>query len=252
MDDIVQFLLTMAKKTTESKLNKKEQNLVKEMIKAGVHFGHSKSRKDPRMDPFIEGLRNNVSIIDLNKTITKLEEALKFLQRIVKQKGTILFVGIQPQAKEITRKTAEKCNMPYMVERWLGGTLTNFKTICKRIDYLISLEKRKKAGELKKYTKKEQMLFDEEIEKLNRDLGGIKGLEKLPDAVFVMSVRHNLGAVKEARRKNIPIVGLVDTDSNPALANYPIPANDDAFSALEFILNQIGEAVSKQETKVKK
>lgn len=242
----------MTKKTTELKLNKKEQDLIKEMIKSGVHFGHSKSRKDPRMDSFIEGLRNNVSIIDLKKTVDKLEKALEFVKQIVKQKGAVLFVGIQPQAKEITKKTAEKCNMPYMVERWLGGTLTNFKTIRKRIDHLISLEKKKKSGELEKYTKKEQMLFNEEIDKLNQDLGGIKGLEKLPDAIFVLSVRHNLGAVKEARRKNIPIVGLVDTDSNPALADYPIPSNDDALSALKFMLNQIEEAILKQKTKVKK
>ena len=230
---------------TEEKLTKKEEGLVKKMAEAGVHFGHGKSRKNPKMNPYIYALRNNVCIIDLVLTAKKLEEALKFIKEIVKKGGVVLFVGTQPQVKKITKEVAEECDMPYVVERWLGGILTNFKTIHKRVEYLIDLEKKKKAGELKKYTKKEQLLFKQEIEKLNKNLSGIKKLNKLPDVVLVLGVKNNLAAVKEARRKKIPIVGLVDTDSDPTLVDYPIPSNDEAVSALKFMLEQFKEVILK-------
>lgn len=230
---------------SEIKLTKKEEALVKKMAEAGVHFGHSKSRKNPHMDSYIHTLRNSVHIIDLVSTVKKLDEALKFVKETAKKGGIILFVGIQPQAKNITQEAAKECGMPYVVGRWLGGTLTNFKTIFKRVEYLLDLEKKKKSKELEKYTKKEQMLFDEQMEKLNRNLGGIKELNKLPDAIFVLSVRHCLAAVREAKRKKIPIIGLVDTDSDPALADYPIPANDDAISALKFMLEQVKDVILK-------
>lgn len=229
----------------EEKVTKKEESLIKKMAKAGVHFGHSKSRKNPRMTPYVHSLRNNIQIIDLVSTAKKLDEALKFIKELVKNKGTVLFVGIQPQAKKITRETAEECKMPYVAERWLGGVLTNFKTIFKRVEHLRDLEKKKAAGELGKYTKKEQLLFDQEIEKLNKNLGGIKNLDKLPDAVLVLSIKKNSTVVREARRKKIPLIGLADTDSDPALVDYPIPSNDDAISALKFMLEQIKEVILK-------
>ena len=229
----------------EEKLTKKEEGLVKKMAKAGVHFGHSKSRRNPRMTPYIHTLRNNVSIIDLTASVKQLEKALNFVKETVKQGGSMLFVGIQPQTKEMTQKAAEECGMPYVIERWLGGTLTNFETIHKRVEYLLDLEKKKKSKELKKYTKKEQMLFDEEMKKLNKNFGGIKELNKLPSAVLVLSVKHSLAAVKEARRKKIPIIGLADTDSDPSLVDYPIPSNDDAISALQFMLEQFKQVVIK-------
>lgn len=235
----------MIKINTEESLNKNEKSLVKKMAEAGVHFGHSKSRKNPRMTPYIYTLRNDIHIIDLVSSVRKLEEALEFIKEIVKKGGFVLFVGIQPQARETVKEVTKECNMPYVIDRWLGGTLTNFKTIHKRVEYLLDLEKKKKAKELEKYTKREQMLFDEEIEKLNKNLGGIKELNKLPDAVLVLSTKNNLAAVREARRKKIPVVGLVDTDSDPMLVDYPIPSNDEAVSALKFMLEQFKKIIIK-------
>ncbi len=231
--------------TTKEKSTKKEKNLIEEMLEIGVHFGHGKSRKNPRMDPYVSTLRNGIHIIDLKSSVQKLEEAFNFIKETVKNGGVILFIGTQPQAKYITRETAEECEMPYVVERWIGGILTNFKVIRKRVEYLIDLEKKKAAGELEKYTKKEQMLFGEEIKKLNRKFGGIKSLTKLPDAVFILSIKKSMSAVKEAQRKKIPIVGLADTDSDPTLADYPIPSNDEAVSVLKFMLAQIKEVIIK-------
>ncbi len=244
----------MIQEKSKEKFNKKEENLIKKMIEAGIHFGHSKSRKNPRMDPYIYTLKNNVSIIDLMSSMKKLNEALDFIKEVVKKEGSILFVGTEPQAKKVTKETAEECAMPYVVERWLGGTLTNFQITHKRVEHLLELENKKKVGELKKYTKREQMLFDEEIEKLNKKFGGIKKLDKLPDAVFVLSARGDLAAVKEAKRKKISVIGLVDTDSDPTLIDYFIPSNDDAISALKFMLGQVKDVITKaksQKPKVK-
>jgi len=229
----------------KQKLSKKEEALIEKMAEAGVHFGHNKSRKNPKMNTYILATRNNIHIIDLTYTLKKLDKALKFIKEIVRKGGIVLFVGTQPQAKKITKEAAEECHMPYVVERWLGGILTNFKTIRQRVEYLLDLEKKKKSGELKKYTKKEQLLFDQEMEKLNRNFGGIKKLDKLPEALFVLGIKHNSAAIKEAIRKKIPIVSLVDTDSDPTLVDYPIPSNDEAVSVLEFMLEQVKEVVVK-------
>lgn len=229
----------------EEKLSKNEESLVKKMAEAGVHFGHGKSRRNPRMAPYIHTLRNDVHIINLVSSVRKLEEALELVKEIAKKRGSVLFVGIQPQAREAVKEMAKECDVPYVIDRWIGGILTNFKTIRKRVEYLLDLEKKKKTGELKKYTKREQMLFDEEIEKLNKNLGGIKELVKLPDAVVVLSIKNNLAAVKEARKTKIPIIGLADTDSDPMLVDYPIPSNDDAVSALKFMLEQFKKIILK-------
>lgn len=230
--------------TSEEKINKKEKGLMEEMIKAGVHFGHSKSRKNPKMNPYIYAIRNDVCIIDVGLTLEKLKEAIEFIKETAKKGEIILFVGVQPQEKKVIKETAEECKMPYVVERWLGGILTNFKAIRKRVEYLLDLERKKKAGELEKYTKKEQMLFDEEIEKMNRNFGGIKTLEKLPDAILILNLKKNSTPVREARRKKIPIIGLADTDTDPTLADYPIPSNDETVSVLRFMLEQIKEAIN--------
>ena len=236
----------MTKTTSEEKTTKKDESLIKKMLEAGIHFGHSKSRKNPRMNPYISTIRNNINIIDLESSAKKLQEALDFIQETIKKGGVVLFVGTQPQAKQITMAAARECGMPYVVERWIGGILTNFKVVRKRVEYLKDLEKKKAAGELAKYTKKEQMLFDEEIEKLNKKFGGIKEMIKLPDALLVLSIKKSLAAVREAQRKKIPIVGLADTDSDPMMANYPIPANDEAISALEFMLDKFKEVILKK------
>lgn len=235
----------IAKTTSEEKPTKKEESLVKKMLEVGVHFGHSKSRKNPQMTPYISTIRNNINIIDLESSAKKLQEALDFIKETVKKGGIVLFVGTQSQAKQITMVAAEECGMPYVVERWIGGILTNFKVIRKRVEYLKDLEKKKAAGELAKYTKKEQMLFDEEMEKLNKKFGGIKELNKLPDMLLVLSVKKSWTVVREARRKKIPIVGLADTDSDPTTVDYPIPSNDEAVSALEFMLDKFKEIIIK-------
>lgn len=237
--------------TTESeeKLSKNEKNLIEKMNEAGVQFGHGKSRSNPKMKSYISAVKNDISIIDLESTVKHLIKALEFIGETVKKGGNVIFVGVQFQAGAMTKKAAEECDVPYVVQRWIGGILTNFSTIRKRVGYLLDLEKKKKSGELGKYTKREQMLFQEEIEKLNKKFGGIKNLEKLPDAIVVLSVKFSLAAVKEALIKKIPVVGLVDTDSDPSLIDYPIPSNDDAVSALEFMIDQFKETVKKNKGK---
>ncbi len=232
---------TKTKKKTKSAIQNIEKKLpsLEEMLKAGVHFGHRASKWNPKMGPYIFTARNNIHIIDLEKTREKLEEALKFIQGVRDKKGTILFVGTKVAAKEITRQIAEECKMPYVVEKWIGGTLTNFGVISKRLEYFRDLEKKKKSGELEKYTKKEQHEFSLELQKLGRQFDGIKEMIKLPDALLVVDAHKEKLAVKEARVKKIPVIGLCDTNTDPETIDYPIPANDDASSSLKLILGTI-------------
>jgi small subunit ribosomal protein S2 len=230
---------------TEDKKTMVSEELVKEMFKAGVHFGHKKSNRHPKMEQYIYGLKSNIQIIDLEKTIENMEVALEFIEGIVKKGGKILFVGIRPQCQSLIEETARKCKMPYVALRWIGGLLTNFRTIRKRIDYFIDLEKKREEGELKKYTKKEQKHFDKEIEKLKKNFDGIRDLKELPDVIFVLGVKEHMTPIREAKIKKIPVVALVDTDSNPTLVDYVIPSNDEAISAIQFMLNQIEKVIVK-------
>jgi len=239
------------KKVKKTKTNKKttSRNIEKilpsleEMLKAGVHFGHRTSKWNSKMKPYIFTARNNVHIIDLEKTQEKLSEALKFIQKIKEKKEVILFVGTKVAAKEITSQMAKKCRMPYVNERWLGGTLTNFGIISKRLEYFRDLEEKNKKGELKKYTKKEQHQFGVELQKLERQFGGIKKMLKLPEALLVVDVQKEKLAVKEARMKNIPVIGLCDTNADPSIIDYPIPVNDDAITSLKLILGVINKVL---------
>jgi len=219
------------------------EELAKEMFKAGVQFGHKKSNRHPKMEPYIYGIKNNIQIIDLEKTMKGLQDALNFIEEIISKGGKILFVGIRPQCNVLIKESAEKCNMPYVALRWIGGLLTNFRTIRKRIDYFINLEKNKEEGELKKYTKKEQKHIEKEIEKLKKNFGGLRSMDKLPDAIFVLGVKEHMTAIREAKKKKIPVISLVDTDSNPTMIDYIIPSNDEAVSALEFMLNQVEKVI---------
>src|SRR4030042_4307288 len=218
--------------------------LAQKMLEAGVHFGHKKSNWNPKMGPYIYGLKNNIYIIDLEKTMEQLEKAISFICETKKNNGKILFVETRIQSQSLIEQIAKNCRMPYVIASWIGGLLTNFKHIRKRGEYFIDLEKKKASGELKKYTRKAQQRFDKEMEKLRKKFEGIKDLEKLPEAIFVLSVKSQMTVVREARKKNIPVVGLVDTDTNPTLIDYPIPANDDSISALKFILELIEEAIN--------
>lgn len=234
----------MVEKKTKSIVS---ESLAKDMFKAGVHFGHRKSAWNPKMKPFIFGVRNNVHIIDLEKTMEKLEKALEFIKSTLKEKGQILLIGTRPQDQLLIEKAAKEVKMPYVVTRWIGGLLTNFTVVRKRVDYLIELEGKKKSGEFKKYTKKEQLNFDREIEKLKKKFEGVKTLKKLPDVILVLSLKEQKTAITEARKKNIPIIALVDTNCDPDLVDYPIPSNDDASSALEFMLGKIIEVIKKND-----
>jgi len=225
-----------------------------EMIRAGLHFGHRTSKYHPKMEPFLHGVRNTVHILDVEKTVEKFKEALKFIQKLILEDKVILFVGTKIQVKDLVKKTAEECGLPYVTERWLGGTFTNLKTVQKRIEYFKELEQKKKEGELEKYSKKERADFDKELKDLEMKFGGIKNLNRLPDAVFIIDMKQNEIAVREASKKGVKIIGIVDTNIDPSLADFPIPANDDSISSVQYILDKIKEVIlkTKKETESKK
>lgn len=210
-----------------------------QLLEAGVHFGHKTSRWHPKMEPYIFGVRNDVHIFDLEKTLKKLEEAIIFMQSVLARSGSILFVGTKPAAKSIVREAAQELNLPYVSGRWLGGTLTNFKTISKRLQYLKNLEEEEKSGAWEKYVKKEKLQLQKKMAKLNEQLAGIRNLIRLPDAIFVADVKVDNIAVREAKRTGIPVVAICDTNVDPSAIDYPIPANDDATPALKIIMDTV-------------
>ncbi|MFA6973850.1 MAG: 30S ribosomal protein S2 [Parcubacteria group bacterium] len=213
------------------------------MLKNGVHFGHQKSRKNPKMSEYIFGTKNGINIIDLEKTVKSLEEANLFIEKIVSEGQEILFVGTKKQAKNIVESAAKACGMPYVVERWLGGTFTNFKNISGRTKYLRDGQEKMVKGEYAKYTKFEQMKFAEELERMESRMGGIKHMLKYPGAIFVTGVLEDSLAIAEARKKNIPIIALADTNVDPTIIDYPIPANEDAVSSLRLMVAYVTKAV---------
>ena len=226
----------------ESKKN--EETSMMNMLKAGVHFGHKKSKRHPKMSQYIYTVRNGISIIDLGKTMAKLNDALEFVKDISSKGGVVLFVGTKKQARETVKEAAEKCGMPYVTERWLGGTFTNFEKIASSIKRLEKMILEKESGELeKRYNKKERLEIDREIKRLERKFGGIKIMKKLPEAVFIIDTKEDLTAVIESNSKKIPTVAVVDTNANPALVNYPIPSNDDAVGAIKLIANAVADAI---------
>ncbi len=234
---------------------KKEKDKFKidpeEMTRAGVHFGHRTSRINPKMNQYLFGVRNTVHIIDVEKTKEKLVEALDFVQKLISENKILLLVGTKIQIKDLVKSVAEECGLPYIAERWLGGTFTNFSTILKRVNYYKDLEGKKSSGELEKYTKKERAKFDQELKGLEIKFKGIKDLSRLPDAIFVCDMRKDKLAVKEARDKGVKVIALCDTNVDPTLADYPIPASDDAISAVKYILDKLKEAILKAKAKVK-
>jgi small subunit ribosomal protein S2 len=238
------------KEKTSSKVKKDDFKLdLEEMAQAGLHFGHRTSRVHPKIKPYLYGVRNTIHLFDLEKTKEKLKEALKFIQEIIAENKTLLIIGTKVQVKDLVKKTAEEYGLPYVNERWLGGTFTNFDTIKKRIDYYKDLERKRKEGELEKYTKKEKAKFDQELKNLEIKFGGIKNLERLPDAILVLDLRKDAFSVKEAKMKGVKIVGIADTNVDPTLADYPIPANDDAISSVKYILEKVAGAIKKSKPK---
>ena len=216
---------------------------LQQLLEAGVQFGHYTNRWDPRMKPYIYTARNGIYIIDLQKTLEKVEEAYAAILEIAKNGGQVLFVGTKKQAQEAVKETAIKTKQFYVDSRWLGGILTNFRTIRKRIKYLEDLEKLVKTGEINKYPKKEINDLLRQKAKLELNLTGIKKMEKLPQAIFVIDPRKEENAVKEARKLGIPVFGIVDTNCSPEGIDYVIPANDDAIKSVKLIVSTVGNAI---------
>lgn len=216
---------------------------MKSLLEAGVHFGHQTQRWHPRMRQYIFAQRNGIHIIDLQQSMTLLERARQFISQIVEGGGNILFVGTKRQAQDSIEQAAKRCEMFYVKHRWLGGMLTNFPTIQGRIDYLVQLEERRARGAFNLLTKKEALKLEEQIERLNRNFGGVKEMTRLPAALFVVDIGRESIAVAEGRRMNIPIVALVDTDGDPNLVDYPIAANDDAIRSIGLVTSRMADAV---------
>jgi len=215
---------------------------MKTLLEAGVHFGHQTRRWNPKMKRFIFAERNGIHIIDLQQTVQRLDEACDFVRDQVANSETVLFVGTKKQAQEAIETEAKRCFMPYVSNRWLGGTLTNFATIQARIDHLVRLEDQRERGEFDRLPKKEALKIEEEVSRLNRYLGGIKEMTKLPGALFVVDPSKERIAIAEALRMDIPVVAMVDTNCNPEEIEYPIPSNDDAIRAIKFMANATANA----------
>ncbi len=229
------------------------RSTIEELLKAGSHFGHLTSRWDPRMKKYIFMDRNNIHIIDLMQTQVLLDKAADAARRFARRGKKILFTGTKKQAQEIVREHAESCDMPFMVQRWMGGTMTNFQTIRRSIRRMEDIERMEKEGTLDKLKKKEKLMRMREHEKLEATLGGIRNMANLPGAIFIVDVKREHIAVSEARKLGIPIIAMVDTNGDPREIDYPIPANDDALSSIELVTSTITEAIHEglQERKAK-
>ena len=247
--------LVKEKSEIQEKRERNEFNLnLEEMLEAGLHFGHQTTKGHPKMAPYIQGAKNSIHIIDLNKAREKFEEALRFIKELIIQEKVLFFVGTKIQAKKIIKEVAKECGFPYVTERWLGGTFSNFDVMKKRVDYWKELERKRDSGELEKYTKKERLEIEDEMKKLDMKFTGIKNMERLPDAIFIIDMENEKIAVREARMKGITVIGICDTNVDPRLADYPIPASDDAMSSIRYILEKVKEVVlkTKEESKRKK
>lgn len=218
---------------------------MRQMLEAGVHFGHQTRFWNPKMAPYIFGQRNKIHIINLEKTVVMYRDAEKFVRRLSANRGSVLFVGTKRAAQEIIAEEATRCGMPYVNHRWLGGMLTNFKTVRQSIKRLKDLEAQVADGSIERLQKKEQLTIAREIVKLNRSLGGIKDMNTLPDAIFIVDVGFQKGAIIEAQKLGIPVIGVVDTNNSPAGIDYIIPGNDDSARAIRLYCAGIADAVLK-------
>ena len=216
---------------------------MRQMLEAGVHFGHQTRFWNPKMEQYIFGHRNKIHIINLEKTLVKYQEAMGFVRKMASNKGTILFVGTKRQAREIVAEEAQRAGAPYVDERWLGGMLTNFKTVKGSIKRLKELEQMSEDGSLEKMSKKEALMLQRELDKLHKSLGGIKDMSGLPDALFVIDVGYHKIAITEARKLGIPLVAVVDTNHNPDGVDYVIPGNDDSSRAIRLYARGIADAI---------
>lgn len=221
---------------------------LEELLKSGAHFGHKTSRWNPKMAPYIFTVRNKFHIIDLEKTFVAIIAAQKFAADTVKRGGLVIFVSTKKQARDLVRKHALACGMPFAVTRWLGGTLTNFRTIQRSMKKLAQQEELLKSANVGNYTKKERLMVEREVAKNSVLFEGLRGLKRIPEALFVVDVITDLIAVKEAKKMKVKVIGIVDTNSDPGIIDYPIPANDDAIKALDLIVGSVAEAITAART----
>lgn len=244
------------KKAKEGNLKKDYQLSLEEMLKAGVHFGHKSFRWNPKMEPYVFGVRGGVHIIDLEKSLDLFQKALAFAEEVVKKDGQILIVGTKKQAKDLVSEAADEIKMPYVNERWIGGTFTNFKVILKRIKYLAETTEGLEKGKYSDLTKLERLKLKKESKRIEEKIGGLALMTKIPEAIFVLDIKKDEIAIKEAKKAGVTIIGLVDSNCNPNLIDYPIPANDDAISSLRYILGvfqgRIEEVQKNKMSKTKK
>ena len=222
---------------------------LEKLMDAGAHFGHQTRRWNPKMEEYLYGSENGVHIFDLTKTKPLIEEALDFLTRSVKEGKTVLLLGTKKQVKDKVAEVAERVGVPYVNERWLGGIISNFSQMQKSLKKMEEMKVNMTSGFYNKYTKKERLLIDREITRLERFFGGIKTLTNIPDVLFVIDTKREAGAVHEANERKVPVVGIVDSNSDPDQVDYPIPMNDDASKALEYILDLVGEAIENGRSK---
>ncbi len=216
---------------------------MRQMLEAGVHFGHQTRFWNPKMAPYIFGHRNKIHIINLEKTLPMYQDALKYVRQLAANRGTILFVGTKRQAREIVAEAAGRAGMPYVNNRWLGGMLTNFKTLKSSIKKLKDMEQALEAGEQERMSKKEALLFDREMAKLQKSIGGVKEMGGMPDAIFVVDVGYHKIAITEANKLGIPVIAVVDTNHSPEGVDYVIPGNDDSSKAVELYVQGVADAI---------
>lgn len=238
------------KKPAEKKEEKREFKFgikIKEMLEKGVALGHRTTNLHPKMKDYVAGIKNTIYIIDLQKTARYLEEALNFISELTKQKKVLLLVGTKPPLKKLVEETAQNINLPYVTERWLGGTFTNFNVFSGRIKEYKQLEKEKQETGFSEFLKKERIKKEKKLAMFKKKFEGIKNLEELPFAVFICDIVKDKSALKEATRKNIKTIAIIDTNADPTLVDYPIPANDDAISAVGYILEKVKEAIKSGE-----
>lgn len=222
---------------------------LKEMLANAVHFGHQTQKWNPKMRPYLYGVRDGIHIFDLQKTFDQLQAAMTFIQKSIAEGKKVLFVSTKQQAASVVENTAKKCNMPYVTHKWIGGLLTNFSTVKKRIKYYLDLEEKSASGDFEKYTKKEASQFKKDLEKLQIAFGGLKGLKKAPDVLFIVDCVRDHIAINEARKLNIPIVAITDSNADPDMVDYPIPGNDDAVKSLKYFMSKVEDSILNAQSK---
>ncbi len=226
-----------------NKTQAQNTELLQQMFNAGVHVGHKKEKGHPKMKPYILTTRQNVQIINVERTAEKLEEAAEFLKGIASRGGVIVIVSTKMPGKSLVKAFAEKIGMPYVYERWLGGTLTNYSVLASRLEFFLSQEIKMGKGDFAKKTKKEQLLITRDIERLERKMGGMRMVKKIPDALIIVDIAEHLSAVREAKRMGIPVVAIADTNTDPTSVTHPIPGNDKSAISISFIFEYLGKAI---------